>query len=34
MKSSVRYVCLVLVAIALSAFSASAQTGEDKTLSP
>ncbi|HEV8487544.1 MAG TPA: VIT domain-containing protein [Blastocatellia bacterium] len=34
MKSSVRYVCLVLVAIAISSSSASAQTQEDKTLSP
>jgi len=34
MKSSVRYVCLILAAIALSSFSASAQTREDKTLSP
>ena len=34
MKSSVRYVCLVLVAIAISSSSASAQSQEDKTLSP
>ena len=34
MKASVRYVCLFLVAIAISSTSASAQTQEDKTLSP